>query len=384
MISPRPLFGSWLLGGFECSAHKRGDGVRLDVITATGHDMRAADDYRLLQSHGMQAARDGLRWHRIEERPGRYDWSSFRPMLHAARDTGTTVIWDLLHYGVPNGVDVFSPRFVTRFAAFARAVAEMVRAETDAPPLWTPINEISFWAWAGGDTGGLNPFARGRGGEMKRQLVRAFLAAAAELRAVDPRARILTAEPLIHIFPKSREPVDIDLAAAHNRGQHEAHDLLLGRIEPEIGGHAGAVDVIGLNYYYNNQWIDEGRPVVGGDWLHRPLHHLLGEVAARYSMPLYIAETGTEGVFRPYWLRYVVDEARAALAAGVPLGGVCLYPVLSHPGWNDDRACSNGVWDAHGPACERRAPPLLLATLAEMVAGFDPAGITPPAAPSPR
>jgi beta-glucosidase/6-phospho-beta-glucosidase/beta-galactosidase len=366
-----PLFGSWFLGGFECSAHKRADGIRLDLLASTGHAARAEADYRLLAAHGMRAARDGLRWHRIEARPGRYDWSSFLPQLHAARDTGTTVLWDLLHYGTPNGVDVFSPRFVERFAAFARAAAEVVRAETDAPPLWTPVNEISFWAWAGGDTGGLNPFARGRGGELKRQLVRATLAAAAEVRAVDHRARIATAEPIIHIFPASGDPTALARAAAHNEGQHEALDLLLGRIEPELGGHAGAIDILGINFYYNNQWIDTVRPVYLGDGLYRRFSDLLAEFAARYSQPLYIAETGTEGVFRPYWLRYIADEVRAAIARGVPVGGICLYPILSHLGWDDDRHCPNGLFTGFGTDCERDTDEAMATELAEQVQRFE-------------
>lgn len=349
----QPLFGSMLMGGFECSTHQLRSRRRLDVIASSGHDVRAAEDYRLLQAHGMRAARDGLRWHLIEPRPGQYDWSSFLPMLHAARDTGTTVIWDLLHYGTPPGVDVFSPRFVTRFAAFAREAARVIASETDVPPIFTPINEISFWAWAGGDMASLNPFATGRGGELKRQLVRAALAAVAEVRAVNPATRICCAEPLIKVLPNGDTPEAAARAAGHTESQYEALDMLLGRTAPELGGHAEAVDIIGLNFYYNNIWIDHGRPVYLGDWLYTPLHELLGTVAARFSQPLYIAETGTEGVFRPYWLRYVCDEVRTAQARGVNVGGICLYPVISHLGWDDDRHCHNGLFEGFGADCHR-------------------------------
>ncbi len=37
-------------------------------------------------------------------------------MLQAARDTGTQVIWDMMHYGWPDDLDVWSPAFVDRFA----------------------------------------------------------------------------------------------------------------------------------------------------------------------------------------------------------------------------------------------------------------------------
>ena len=349
-----PLFGAMLMGGFECASQRLRNGRRVDVTVSSGHAARPAADYALLKAHGMGAARDGFSWHRIERWRGRYDWSSVLPLVHAARDSGMTVIWDLLHYGVPNDIDVFAPAFVDRFAAFAAAIGRLLADECDAPQVITPVNEISFWAFAGGQTGGLNPFAQGRGDALKRQLVRAALAATAELRAIDGRTRIATAEPLIHVHARDAGDAAAHLVAGYNDSQFEALDMLLGRTAPELGGHAGAVDIVGLNYYYNNQWIDGGPPVHLGHWLHRPLSELLGAVADRYpELPRYIAETGTEGIFRPYWLAYVADEVRAAAAAGVAAGGLCLYPIISHLGWDDDRHCANGLFSGHGPAAPR-------------------------------
>jgi hypothetical protein len=48
---------------------------------------------------------------------------------------------------------------------------------------------------------------------------------------------------------------------------------------------------------------------------------------------------------------YVCREVRAALRLGVPVEGICLYPVLDYPGWDDDRHCAVGLWgfpDARG------------------------------------
>jgi len=85
----RPLFQSFLQGGFEASSHRRRDGRQLDVLAATRHDLAAEQDYRLLRQAGLHTVRDGLRWHLIETSPGRYDWSSFLPMLRAARQAIT-------------------------------------------------------------------------------------------------------------------------------------------------------------------------------------------------------------------------------------------------------------------------------------------------------
>ena len=357
-------FQSFFMGGFECSTHKRQDGIRLDLLRATQHDVLTADDYRMLAAHNLRTVRDGVRWHLVEPRREQWDFSSFLPMLHAARDTGTQVIWDLFHYGWPNGVDVWSPSFPDRFAAYARAVAQVVRNETDAIPWWCPVNEISFFAWGAGDVGALNPFARGRGYEMKAQLVRAAIAAIGALRDVDPRARFICAEPLINIIPKDPTPEALKAAQDYFWIQFEAVDMLTGRKSPELGGKPDYLDVYGCNYYYNNQWIDSGRTVYLGDWLYKPLRELLAVIRDRYQRPLFLAETGTEAGFRAPWLHYVCDEVAAAIAEGTDVEGICLYPILSHAGWDDDRRVPNGLFDATWSGADR-AP---FAPLAEEVA----------------
>ena len=127
-------------------------------------------------------------------------------MLDAANTTGTQVIWDLCHWGVPAGLDIFSEAFITRFAAFAAAAAEVIKhregGDPNAIPLYCPVNEISFWAWVGGDVRAFAPHQEGRGPELKQQLIRASLAAIRAVRAVDRRARFIQAEPIIHIVPE--------------------------------------------------------------------------------------------------------------------------------------------------------------------------------------
>jgi hypothetical protein len=66
-------------------------------------------------------------------------------------------------------------------------------------------------------------------------------------------------------------------------------------------------------------------------------------VYAHFRRPIFVAETSIEGDRRALWLRYVAEEVREAIRAGVPVEGICLYPVLSHPGWDNDRYCPNGL-----------------------------------------
>ncbi len=338
------LFQSFFLGGFECSTHRRHDGRRLDVIASSQHQRWARQDYERLHHHGIGAARDGVRWHLID-RGGSYDWSSVLPMIHAARDTGTQIIWDILHYGYPDNLDIWRPAFVERFARFVRAFARLLREETDEVPFFTPVNELSFFSWAAGDVGYLNPFEGGRGFELKAQLVRCALAAADAIWSVDGRARLMHCDPLIHIVPDFMRPDDAPHVEARRMAQYQAWDMLRGEVWPLLGGDARYLDIVGVNYYFNNQWIDGG-PHVDADHPHyRPLRDMLIEAYRRFQRPLLIAETGIEFERRPAWLRYVGEEARAAMDAGVALEGICLYPVVNHPGWDDDRHCHNGLFD---------------------------------------
>jgi hypothetical protein len=42
-----------------------------------------------------------------------------------------------------------------------------------------------------------------------------------------------------------------------------------------------------------------------------------------------------------------------AMNSGVRVEGICLYPILNHPGWDDDRHCHNGLWDYADETGER-------------------------------
>ena len=339
-----PLLPTFFGAGFECSAHRRHDGRRLDLIAATEHDRFAAEDYRACRLHGLGWARDGLRWHCIEQQPGRYDWSSWLPQLRAAEAAGVAVFWDLCHYGWPDGLDIWQPAFVDRFAQFARAAAEVFARETDAVPLWCPVNEPSYWSWAGGDMAAFNPGTHGRGFELKAQLARAAIAASEAVREVDPRARLLHADPVIHVVANPGQPHERADAEGHRLAQFQAWDMIAGQMWPQFGGRPELLDLVGVNYYDHNQWTLGGPHFDHTSSLYRPLREIMAEVHARYGRPLLIAETGTEGEARPAWLRKIAREAAAARDAGVPLHGCCLYPVTDYPGWDDERLCTTGLF----------------------------------------
>ncbi|MDP9054011.1 MAG: beta-galactosidase [Acidobacteriota bacterium] len=339
------IFRSFFQAGYECSTHKLEDGKRLDLLRSTRHDEFTEQDYARLGEFGIQTVREGIRWTLIEPRPGDYDFSTVRPFLKAARNQNVEIVWDLLHFGWPDYLDIFEPSWVEAFAGLAAAFARLLRAEGDPPWLIAPVNEISFMAWAGGDVACLNPYRRGCGHELKRQLVRGFLAAQKEVRAVLGNVTIVSPEPVIHIVGRPELPGDDIEAENYRRSMFESWDMLLGRAHPELGGTGNAVDVIGVNYYDRNQWRNLAETLHPGDREYRPFSEILAEVYERYRRPLFVAETGTEGECRPEWLRYIAGEVLAAKRMHIPVEGICLYPILNHPGWVDDRHCLNGLWD---------------------------------------
>ena len=361
----KPLFRSFLMGGFECSTHRRRCGRRLDLIESTRHEEFAEEDYERLVKIGMRTARDGVRWHLIEREPFTYDFSSLEKQVSAMRYAGIQIIWDLFHYGYPDDLDIFNPAFVERFARFSAATAEFLRAETDGTLFICPVNEISFFSWIAGDAAHFYPFERRRAGALKKQLVRATIASIDAIRAAVSDVRFVQTDPAIHVTTGKTDAVSKRRAENYRRAQFEAFDMLCGRRHPELGGKPEYLDILGLNYYFHNQWFyPNRRKIMRGHRLYRPFHKILGEYYERYNRPILIAETGIEDDERADWFKFICDETETAIKNGVPVEGICLYPILNHPGWDDDRHCHNGLWcyaddfgmrDVHEPLAEEIA-----------------------------
>ncbi|QMU28184.1 glycoside hydrolase family 1 protein [Adhaeribacter radiodurans] len=350
VASKKPHFKSFLMGGFEAACHVNGQGRRLDMIRQTQHDIQVEQDYALVKSQGFQTVRDGVRWPLIEKEPGVYDFSSLEPMAVAAQRLGMQVIWTLCHYGWPDDLDVFSPEFITRFAAFSQAVATFLSQYSDDTPFFTPVNEISYFCWVGGEVGTVYPYGKGRGYEMKLQLVRAALASMDAIWEVCPQARFVHVEPLIHVAVPPDQPELREAAHADHATQFEAYDIMAGMRHPELGGNAKYLDIIGCNFYHDNEWFYYGAYIPwheetpDSNWV--PLHQLIEKIYKRYRRPIIISETSHYGGNRPAWMRMIIREIQKVLIQDIPFLGVCLYPILDRSDWeNDDHWHNSGLWD---------------------------------------
>jgi hypothetical protein len=127
-----------------------------------------------------------------------------------------------------------------------------------------------------------------------------------------------------------------------------------------LGGSPELLDIVGFNYYYDNQWqlhpyrkLGWNDPEMDPRW--RPLSVLLRDAYKRYGRPFAITETSHPGEDRPLWWRMIGQECAEVLRKGLPLWGTCIYPIIDRPDWDHlHQWHQSGIWDADlsqpGPA----------------------------------
>ncbi len=343
------MFKSFFFAGFECATGYNAMGEWIDQIAATHHDKNADEDYGRLRGVGILASREAIRWPLVDKGDGKYDFSSVEPFVKASRRHQIEVIWDLFHYGYPDDLDLFSEDFPKRFADYCFAAASYISSGADKVCYFTPVNEPSFFSWAGGHVGRFAPHCFGKGVELKRALIRAAIQGINAIWAAVPKARIVNVDPLCHVVaPADRPNLACDAQWFNSNAVFESWDMLCGRIMPELGGTRAHLDIIGINYYWTNQW-ELGRdenPLGEGDSRRVSLTELVRDVYHRYGGDLLITETAHVDDMRPKWLEYVADQTELLLEEGVPLRGVCLYPILGMPEWHDQTKWTQmGLWE---------------------------------------
>ncbi len=361
------IFPTFFLSGFECSTFLWKDQGRRDLVAETQHREHALQDYGMLRELGIGVAREGVPWPLVE-RGGSHDFGLLAPVIAAQKATRITPVWDLCHYGYPDDADPFAPGFADRFAAYCRAAARHLQGELPGPWFFTPINEITFFSFAGGEWGWVAPWGRSRADRerLRVALCRASIAGVHAIREVLPDARMVHVDPLIQVVAPPDRP---DLAEAARQETFVdaflAWDMLAGRERPELGGAPEVLDIVGANNYsfgqmeYRAQGPHQALPP-GSPGI-EPLCTLLGRVWERYRRPMVIAETSGMGRGRPEWLCDVMNEAMAAVNQGMDLHGICLFPAVDMPDWHTGQWLHNGLCDlapdGSGRLCRQPHPP---------------------------
>lgn len=367
--STDPLNSFWM-GGFEGADHVNGRGIALDMCGSTGHAERIEADHALAAAMGLRTVRESIGWRLAEPSPGSFDVERTLRIARSAHAHGLQVVWTFMHYGTPADVSLLDDEIVGRFVRFAVAIAEVVGPWSAQPPVYNLINEIGFLAWAACATNMVSPYRgeddtspehRGHVGYgIKRRLVQATIEAMQRIRRSDPRARFLHIEPVIHVTAPRGRPELEPLAATLSGYQWQVWDMLCGRLSPELGGTPEMLDLLGVNHYHDSQWEAETGARLHWSQRHpqrRPLSLLLQDVWQRYGRPLLLSETSHVGEGRATWLHEVAAEVERARLAGVPLQGICLYPLIDRPSWDDaSHWHHSGLWDVARPGPDGASP----------------------------
>jgi beta-glucosidase/6-phospho-beta-glucosidase/beta-galactosidase len=351
-MAKRPgIFPTFFLSGFECSTFLWKDHRRRDLVAEVRHREHALEDYRILHSLGIAVSREGIPWPMVE-RNGSYDFSLIEPFIKAMKETKIAPIWDLCHYGYPEGMDPYSESFRQRFADYCRAAARHVQSSLPGPYFFTPINEITFFSFCGGEWGWVAPYGKTREDRFRLRLAlcHAAIEGVKAIREVIPEARMIHVDPLVQVVAPRDRP---DLADA---AEHEtcvdtflAWDVLFGKEHPEFGGSPEILDIVGVNNYsfgqmeYREQGPHAALPP--DDDRIRPLCELLKTVWERYRRPMIISETSGMGEGRDAWLKDVTEESLAAVNEGMDLQGICLFPAVDMPDWHTGEWLHNGICD---------------------------------------
>ena len=357
------------MGGFEACFARSEHGQRHDMLRTTKHDVQCRNDYRLLKAIGITTVRESLSWHQIDRGNGQYDFSFFEDIMQIAREEGMQVIWGLNHFDLPDDAGPFSHTLVERFASYAVEAVKTIRRYTDGVMYIIPFNEMSFFSWMSAEVGVWAPYSFHRGGHLKAQLAKCVIEAIKAIREIGDEVKFIHIDPIMHRIAQPDSDIPVHRFVDDFReAVHEAWDIISGRVRPDLGGQPDYLDFVGLNYYiYNQEEVSiryepesnhphfDIRPLDWDSPLRTGFNEIIRSVYDRYQVPIIITETGCYGGLREQWWRRLLYEVDQAIAEGIPVLGICSYPVIDRPDWHYGHLTNSGFWDffADDPDCTR-------------------------------
>src|SRR5690606_25830137 len=126
-------FKSYFMGGFECADHINRSGDRINLLRETQHDIRVEQDYKLLAEMNILVVREGICWSEVEVSENIFDFIEVLNRMKAAEKFGIQQIWDLIHFGYPDGIWPTHPKFCERFTNLCRAFANFYKQNATQP-----------------------------------------------------------------------------------------------------------------------------------------------------------------------------------------------------------------------------------------------------------
>ena len=346
-----------VMGAFEST---KIHGFGTDILDTTNHTKLWRKDLEMLRKAGVRALRYSIPWHRIEHRPGEFDFSWIDGPMRHMESTGMTPIVDPMHHtSFPDWLEdgMANPQFPELYCRFLQAFAERYQWVRDYTVINEPLPTTLFCSY----TGMWYPHRRSDRDfvQMMLNVCRAICRATAMLRG-------LRDVNIVHIDTCEFHRA-LDRGAAENYANFAndrrflIQDLIWGRVDgdhpliPYLRGHgfddhemawfqdhAQPFDMIGLDSYCHSEmeWYTkrDGRAEVR--WpVRRPrgFASVARDYWDRYGVPMILAETNVRGFItdRLSWLRFMQEQYEIAVADGIDLRGFCWYPSIDCTDWSN-------------------------------------------------
>jgi beta-glucosidase len=340
--------GIELIGAFE-STYLPGHDT--DIAETTGHDLNWKQDLELLAAAGVSRLRYPVRWHRVEAEEGAYHWSETDRILNHLRDRGFSPIVDLVHHtSYPRWLagGFADPRFGTAYLRYAEAFALRYPWTTE----YTLFNEPFSTLFLSGHEAIWPPYHSGLSGFVGQILNVLPAVAQASLLFAEllPNARHVWVDTCE--YHTGSDPSGRAYAALANERRFLVIDSFLGRgydpdgplADPlrEAGGERlleltpGRIDTLGLDYYAHCQWNFGAGGGSAPTPNPLPLAEQILHYWQRYRLPCILTETNIRGYAsdRATWFKYVLEQCELARSQGVPLDGMCWFPVIDSTDWD--------------------------------------------------
>jgi beta-glucosidase/6-phospho-beta-glucosidase/beta-galactosidase len=337
-----------ILTGFETTYMPADD---TDVAETSGHIHKRRSDLELVRASGVRTLRYPVRWHRVEERCGHYDWSETDEVLDLLEELGLEPIVDLVHHtSYPRWLrrgfadPEFPGAFLRYVEAFARRYPRVRQYTLFNEPFATLLLCGHEAAWPPHGEG-IESFVH-----MLANVLPAVALASQMYRELLPEGRHVWVDTCEHHTGSGRD--GRRYAAYANDRRFFVLDALLGRIDTDerrpfvddVVRHSGStlmdlsghVDVVGLDYYAHCQWHFGPRGGIAPSPRVAPFADLIGEYAARYERPCMVTETNIRGTAsdRATWFKYLLEQCETAVLRGIDLRGLCWFPFIDSCDWD--------------------------------------------------
>lgn len=359
-------------GGLECTLTRVGDSY-INQLDKSGHDQRLSD-LKLFKDLGIKNLRYGCLWETIAPKDlDHCDWSLVDKKLEELKKLDLSFIAGFLHHGSgPQYTSLIDPDFPEKFATFARLFATRYPWVQD----YTPINEINTTARFSCLTGHWYPHLKNDLYYLKAVILqsKATILAMREIRAVNPKARLIQTEDIGKCqstdllkyqrdFENERRWLSFDLLCGKVNEDHALYSYIIqAGIRPEelswFEDNAYIPDVLGLNHYHlSNRYLDEKLDLYPesyhvGNGTHQyadvsalqtgqtelpETEEILLETWNRFQIPIAITECHTKGrrESQMRWLQEVWKAAENVRSQGVDVLAVTVWGLLGSYDRND-------------------------------------------------